>query len=88
MIDNAESLLEWLIKRPSDVLPKLSEIGRQLPEPAHGSEVLDMLITLRNHRKISWRNSDGRIRGHHAIRLRSDRVLKTEGCPFEPPQRA
>lgn len=85
MIGNAESLLEWLIKRPSDVLPKLSEIGRQLPEPAHASEVLDMLITLRNCGNIRWRTSLGR---HHAIRLRSDRVLKTEGCPFEPPRRA
>lgn len=83
-----EKLLDWLTEWQSDELPNLTEIGRGLSDPTDGYGVHALLTTLKSDGKIAWRSGTrSENRGHQAVRLTSGRVLKTVGCPFEPPER-
>lgn len=84
---NANWLLGWMIDRQSDVLPRLTELGSLMPEKTDGYGAHDVLKALHVQGRISWRSGTvSEARGHQAVKiLPSGRVLKTEGCPFEPP---
>lgn len=84
----AEWLLDWLISRQSDMLPRMKEIGALCPEWTDSHGIHNAFRELARKQRILWRaGTVSENRGHCAVRIiPSGRVLKTAGCPFEPPE--
>lgn len=80
-------LITWLTERESDTLPRLIQIANECPLTNSYYDVDNALRWLRYRSKIAWRSGTrSENRGHSAIRIiATGRVLKTAGCPFEPP---
>lgn len=80
-------LLTWLTERASDVLPRAKGIAAQCPGVASVYSIDAALRHLAGKGAITRRTGTvSENRGHAAIRIvATGRVLKTPGCPFEPP---
>lgn len=77
-------LYEWLATQ-DEVIPSLGGIAQAMGG-ADAYRIHGLLTQLRGQARISWRSGTrSERRGHQAIRLASGKVLKTVGCPFEPP---
>lgn len=81
----AAKLFLWLQAYQGD-LPKLSGVAKAVPLPSH-YDAWDALDYLRKAGRIMWRSGTRQAnRGHQAVRmLDTGKVLKTAGCPFDPP---
>jgi Bacterial regulatory proteins, gntR family len=81
----ANRLQDWLAAHPHDELPRLRAIGAAIGST--GYDVWDALTLLEDDGKIVRRHGTrSENRGHQAIRIiATGRVLKTAGCPFDPP---
>lgn len=84
----AAALYAWLLAHDTDELPRLIDLAEAVGIASH-YDVWGSLEMLVRHGRITRRNGTRSLhRGHQAIRiLATGRVLKTTGCPFEPPER-
>ena len=80
-------LMDWLLAPGGASLPRLSEIGDLCRPKTDGYGIHTCLRMLRRSGRITWRSGMvAHNRGHQAIRLKNGKVLKTIGCPFDPPE--
>lgn len=79
------ALLAWLRSWQGPVLPRMGYIATLLPGRWTAYTTCNVMATLASRREIDLRHGTRSLhKGHYAIRI-DGRVLKTEGCPFDPP---